>query len=72
MQFVLWGVVTICLQYTAGYITANFFVFEHVLTFSPKIRVAFVVGLHQYPHIVLVGDYHGFPLARFTHYLPHP
>ena len=72
MQFVLWGWVTICLQYTAGYITANFFVFEHILPSSPKIRVALVIGLHQYPPLVLVGDYHGFPLARFTHYLPHP
>ena len=24
------------------------------------------------PPLVLVGDYHGFPLARLTHYLPHP
>lgn len=50
----------------------DFFVFEHILPSSPKIRVSFVVGLHQYPTLVLVGDYQGFPLARLTHYLQHP
>ena len=47
-----------------------FFVFEHILPSSPKIRISFVVGLHQYPPLFWSGMMSGYSLlGSQTHFL---
>lgn len=75
MQFVLWGGVTICLQYTAGYITANFFVFEHILPLVCVAAVAFVVALYKAGSLGLRWGGYEYPVppSRLAEdFIPHP
>ena len=76
MQFVLWGWVTICLQYTAGYITANFFVFKHILPLVCVAAVALVIPLYKARclRLTIRGGYeYPVPPRRLTKALPtHP
>lgn len=69
------GGVTICLQYTAGYITANFFVFEYILPLVCVASVSFVVVLDKAGSLVLRwrGDEYPVPPSRLTEaFIPHP
>lgn len=75
MQFVLWGGVIICLQYTAGYITANFFVFEHILPLMSVASVPFVIALYKAFSFIFRGGGYEYPVlsSRLTEaFIPHP